>query len=85
MKDTANEKKFDVNLAESLDRAHKLRGKLFAGKTFYFTPKIPIDAKLLKNVVLACGGQVGYSSLMHSCILIKPLRRSSTRHPRCEF
>ena len=36
-------------------RAKKLGGKLFAGKTFYVTPKIPVDSKLLKNVVIDHG------------------------------
>jgi BRCA1-like protein len=43
---------------QSLRRAKELDGKLLAGQTFYVTPKVPVDTKLLKNVVNACGGQV---------------------------
>jgi hypothetical protein len=43
---------------KSLRRAKELGGKLLAGQTFYVTPKVPVDTKLLKNVVNACGGQV---------------------------
>ena len=43
---------------QSLRRAKELGGKLLAGQTFYVTPKVPVDTKLLKNVVNACGGQV---------------------------
>ena len=35
-------------------------GKLLAGQTFYVTPKVAVDTKLLKNVVNACGGQVSF-------------------------
>ncbi|TFK70491.1 hypothetical protein BDN72DRAFT_958770 [Pluteus cervinus] len=55
--DKDNEEKYGVKLTDALERSRKLSGKLLAGKTFYFTPKIHIDAKLLRNVVTACGGQ----------------------------
>ena len=54
---------------QSLRRAKELGGKLLTGQTFYVTPKVPVDAKLLKNVVNACGGQVSlylYASLSPS-------------------
>ena len=50
---------------QSLRRAKELGGKLLAGQTFYVTPKVPVDTKLLKNVVNACGGQVGLYILPH--------------------
>jgi hypothetical protein len=56
--DSTGENKYGVDLMQSLRRAKELDGKLLAGKTFYVTPKIPVDTKLLKNVVNACGGQV---------------------------
>ena len=58
LQDTQNEKKYDFVLAEALERAKTNKGKLFAGMTFLVTQRVPIDAKLLKNVVLAGGGQV---------------------------
>ncbi|GBE78793.1 hypothetical protein SCP_0116860 [Sparassis crispa] len=54
--DPEAEKKFGFKLAEALRRAHA--GKLFAGMTFYATPRIGVDHKLLKNVVTANGGQL---------------------------
>ena len=41
-----------------MKRARERKGKLFADLTFYVTPKVPVDAKLLRNVVTAGGGQV---------------------------
>ncbi|KAG6829223.1 hypothetical protein H0H87_012209 [Tephrocybe sp. NHM501043] len=58
LSDKTNEKKFDFVLADALSRAKHLRGTLFSKMVFYITPKVPIDIKLLKNVVTACGGQV---------------------------
>lgn len=60
--DVSGENKYGVDLTQSLRRAKGLGGKLLAGQTFYVTPKVPVDTKLLKNVVTACGGQV--SSLL---------------------
>jgi hypothetical protein len=56
--DSKGENKYGVDLMQSLRRAKELDGKLLAGQTFYVTPKVPVDTKLLKNVVNACGGQV---------------------------
>ena len=56
------ENKYGVDLKQSLRRAKELGGKLLAGQTFYVTPKVPVDTKLLKNVVNACGGQVEFIS-----------------------
>jgi hypothetical protein len=57
LNDPTNETKFNFKLSEALDRA-KSAGRPFVKKIFYVTPKVPIDMKLLKNVVIACGGQV---------------------------
>ena len=59
IKDAETEKKYGFVLGDALKRAKKNAQKLFAGKTFYVTPKVPVDSKLLKNVVTANGGQVG--------------------------
>ncbi|KAI0355785.1 hypothetical protein OH77DRAFT_1424737 [Trametes cingulata] len=56
IEDPETEKKYGFNLADALKRAKKNAGKLFAGKTFYVTAKVPVDSKLLKNVVTANGG-----------------------------
>ena len=54
------------DLADALERAKQNAGKLFSGITFYVTPKVPVDSKLLKNVVAANGGQVrSHSSLSY--------------------
>jgi hypothetical protein len=45
-------------LADSLAKAKASKGTLFDKKIFYITPKVPIEVKLLKNVVVAFGGQV---------------------------
>jgi mediator of DNA damage checkpoint protein 1 len=58
LEDTVNEKKFNFKLADALQRAKKIGGRLFAGHTFYVTPKVPVDLKLLRNVVTSGGGQV---------------------------
>ncbi|KAI9067528.1 hypothetical protein FKP32DRAFT_1588518 [Trametes sanguinea] len=58
VEDPETEKKYGFRLADALDRAKENAGKLFAGKTFYVTPKVPVDSKLLKNVVTANGGQL---------------------------
>ncbi|KIP02673.1 hypothetical protein PHLGIDRAFT_111799 [Phlebiopsis gigantea 11061_1 CR5-6] len=57
LKDPDNEKRYHYKLADALSRAHKKGRKLFEGKTFYVTPKVPVDAKLLKAVITAGGGQ----------------------------
>ena len=67
--DPENEEKFGFKLADALRRAKANGGKVFAGMTFYITPKVPIDAKLLKNVVMAGGGQV--------CISVDPFLSAS--------
>ncbi|TFY79116.1 hypothetical protein EWM64_g4901 [Hericium alpestre] len=56
--DPENEKRYGFKLQESLDRAKANQGQLYADMVFYVTPKVPIDKKLLKNVVAAHGGQV---------------------------
>ena len=39
-------------------QAKEVGGKLFENQTFYVTPRVPIDTKLLKTVVTAQGGKV---------------------------
>lgn len=56
-KESRNEK-YDVDLEASLQRARANQGKLLVGMTFYVTPKVQVDKKLLKNVVGACGGAI---------------------------
>lgn len=60
LKDKSGENKYGVTLASALKRAKDFRDKggLLKGHTFYLTPKVPVDTKLLKNVVVACGGLV---------------------------
>lgn len=53
-----NEKKWGFKLTDALKRAKAKKGQLFSGITFYVTSKVPVDKKLLKNVVSAHGGQV---------------------------
>lgn len=70
LQDSTGENKYGVDLVQSLRRAKELGGKLLAGQTFYVTPKVPVDTKLLKNVVNACGGQVGLYILPHFFFLL---------------
>ena len=56
--DPIGESKFGVKLADVLRRRQRTKGKLFENLIFYVTPKVPVDIKLLKNVVTAGGGQV---------------------------
>jgi hypothetical protein len=56
--DPVNEKKWGFKLTDALKRAKANKGQLFVGITFYVTNKVPVDKKLLKNVVSAHGGQV---------------------------
>ncbi len=58
LKDKENEAKYDFTLDESLARAKELQGRLFRNTLFYITSKVPVDFKLLKNVVTAFGGEV---------------------------
>lgn len=58
LKDKEGEKKYNIDLATSLRRATENHGKMLDGYTFYTTPKVPVDIKLLRNVVNACGGAV---------------------------
>lgn len=58
LQDSKNEQKFKFKLSDALRRAKAVGGRLFDKHVFYVTPKVPIDVKLLKNVVNAGGGQV---------------------------
>jgi hypothetical protein len=62
LRDPVNEKKYGFKLTDAVHRAKRTGGKIFMGKTFYVTPKVPVEVKLLKNVVIAGGGQVSSSS-----------------------
>jgi hypothetical protein len=61
LQDPENEKKYDFKLLDAIGRAKQTGGGVFANKMFYVTPKVPIDMKLLKNIVIAAGGQVSPS------------------------
>jgi len=73
--DSQTERKWKFKLSDSLERAKRDDGgaNLLKGMTFYVTPKVEIDVKLLKAVVTSAGGQV-------SC-LSKLRRRSASHHP----
>ncbi|EKM60159.1 uncharacterized protein PHACADRAFT_203428 [Phanerochaete carnosa HHB-10118-sp] len=58
LKDLESEKRYGYRLNDALIRARANGRKLFQGATFYMTPKIPVDSKLLKAVVTAGGGQL---------------------------
>ncbi|KAG2065402.1 hypothetical protein BDR04DRAFT_1145402 [Suillus decipiens] len=58
--DPESERKWNFKLSTSLERAKREdRGDgLLKGMTFYVTPKVEIDLKLLKAVIASAGGQV---------------------------
>lgn len=56
--DPVSETKWKFKLADALRRAKANKGQLFASKVFYVTNNVPLDKKLLKNVILAHGGQI---------------------------
>ncbi|PSR70783.1 hypothetical protein PHLCEN_2v13345 [Hermanssonia centrifuga] len=58
LKHRTSEKKYGFKLLDAIERSKANSGKVFAGKTFYLTPKVLVDSKLLKNVVTAGGGQL---------------------------
>ena len=58
VQDEETEERYNFKLVEAVERAKENKGKLFAGIQFYVTPKVPVDTKLLRNVVTANGGQV---------------------------
>ncbi|KAA1476350.1 hypothetical protein DENSPDRAFT_807059 [Dentipellis sp. KUC8613] len=55
--DVESEKRYRFKLKEALERAKENGGQLYSDMVFYVTPKVPVDKKLLKNVVNAHGGQ----------------------------
>jgi hypothetical protein len=58
------ERKHNFKLSECLQRAKELKNnnkKLLKGHFFYFTPNVPIDHKMLKNVLHALGAEVPLS------------------------
>ncbi|KAG6371485.1 hypothetical protein JVT61DRAFT_9520 [Boletus reticuloceps] len=64
LSDAAAEKKWAFKFADAIARAKRSEGgsNLFKQMTFYVTPKVSVDAKLLKNVISAGGGQVQTST-----------------------
>ncbi|KAJ7045600.1 BRCT domain-containing protein [Mycena alexandri] len=52
------EKKWNFRLPEAMARAKEVGGKLFENMSFYVTPKVSVDTKLLKNVVTSQGGKL---------------------------
>ncbi|THH28633.1 hypothetical protein EUX98_g5551 [Antrodiella citrinella] len=60
--DAQGEAKYSFTLADALERARTSGGKLFAGMTFLLTPRLPMEVKILKAVVLASGGQTTINS-----------------------
>ncbi|KAG6820065.1 hypothetical protein H0H93_005688 [Arthromyces matolae] len=63
--DKTNERKFEFVLADAIAKAKQLKGTLFSKMVFYVTPKVPVDFKLLKNVVVAGGGQLSALCYLH--------------------
>ncbi|KAH0826411.1 hypothetical protein J3R83DRAFT_5384 [Lanmaoa asiatica] len=71
LSDTAAEQKWAFKFTDAIARAKGPEGgpSLFKHMTFYVTPKVSVDAKLLKNVVSAGGGQVQTSTMPTARIL----------------
>lgn len=74
LQDSQNEQKYAFKLSDAIRRAKSVGGRLFDNCIFYVTPKVPVDVKLLKNVVSAGGGQVNFlflrSDLLDLCSLL---------------
>ncbi|KAK2464910.1 hypothetical protein APHAL10511_002986 [Amanita phalloides] len=73
LRDEAGEEKFSFKLKDAIERAK--RGKMFADRTFYVTPKVPTELQLLKNVITACGGQFSATTPT-----VRILTASTNRH-----
>ncbi|KAJ7217976.1 BRCT domain-containing protein, partial [Mycena pura] len=58
LRDNVSERKWNFSLVDAMAQAKKVGGKLFENQTFYVTPRVPIDTKLLKTVVTAQGGKL---------------------------
>ncbi|KII83923.1 hypothetical protein PLICRDRAFT_95612 [Plicaturopsis crispa FD-325 SS-3] len=56
LQDPESEKKFNLKLSDALERGKLVGGRLLSQKTFYVTPKVKIETKLLRNVIAANGG-----------------------------
>ncbi|KAJ7096238.1 hypothetical protein C8R44DRAFT_683728 [Mycena epipterygia] len=56
--DKVNERKWNFRLVDAMARAKEVGGRLFENKTFYVTPKVPVDIKLLKNLITSQGGKL---------------------------
>ncbi|KAF9051195.1 hypothetical protein BDZ89DRAFT_1057049 [Hymenopellis radicata] len=75
-----NEAKYDFTLDESLARAKESQGRLFRNTLFYITSKVPVDFKLLKNVVVAFGGEVTKSTPTLRTLAPKDNKMDKTRY-----
>ncbi|PBK91515.1 BRCT domain-containing protein, partial [Armillaria gallica] len=75
LEDQTNERKYNFQLSDTVAKAKTLKGQLFAKRTFYVTPKVSVDHKLLKNVITAFGGQISTQTPT-----IRVLKSSSNRH-----
>ena len=64
LSDVAAEQKWAFKFADAMTRAKGPGGgsDLFKEMTFYVTPKVSVDVKLLKNVISAGGGQAQLST-----------------------
>lgn len=61
LEDEEGESKFNLDLKVVLRRARENKGKLFHQHYFYLTSGIPENQiELIRKVVIANGGQVGY-------------------------
>ncbi|KAH7883429.1 hypothetical protein F5I97DRAFT_1905100 [Phlebopus sp. FC_14] len=60
LSDPAAEKKWKFKFSEALERSKgsQAGSQLLKHMTFYVTPKVSLDSKLLKNIVASAGGQV---------------------------
>ncbi|KIJ57442.1 hypothetical protein HYDPIDRAFT_104235, partial [Hydnomerulius pinastri MD-312] len=60
LSDPAAEKKWNFKFSDAITRSKGPDGgtNLFKNMTFYVTPKVSVDIKLLKKIVLAGGGKV---------------------------
>ncbi|KAG1767131.1 hypothetical protein EDD22DRAFT_876793 [Suillus occidentalis] len=75
--DPESERKWNFKLSASLERAKREDGGegLLKGMTFYVTPKVEIDLKLLKAVITSAGGQVQTSKPT-----VRILKANKNRH-----
>ncbi|KAF8627919.1 hypothetical protein AX15_004169 [Amanita polypyramis BW_CC] len=73
LQDEEGEGRFSFKLRDAIERAK--RRKIFAGKTFYVTPRVQTSLQLLRNVITSCGGQLSITTPT-----VRILNASSNRH-----